>query len=145
MATTYTGSITYLRNGKRERIVLTTVPTFQALQTFAAALYPLTTAGICAISWTSSTDPELYEKTGDISEVSWYLRVKLRQVNPPPGHDRAMKLLDIPAPAYDGNFENLPGVGYRLNQAKGESIATAYSALTGEQWQFEEGWICGGK
>ena len=123
--------------------MLTNVPTFQALQTFAAALYPFTTAGICGISWTVSTDPELFEKTGELSDVSWYLRVKLRQINPPPGHDRALKLLDIPAPDHD-NFDNVPGVGYRLHDAQGETIATAYSALTGEQWEFEEGWICGG-
>jgi hypothetical protein len=140
----YTGSITYLRDGKRERIVLTQVPTLPALQTFAQAMYALTTAGICAISFTVSTDPELYEKTGDVSDVSWYLRAKLRQVNPPAGHDPALKLLDIPAPDHS-NFTNIPGVGYRLNDTPGEQIATAYSTLTGEQWQFEEGWICGGK
>jgi hypothetical protein len=143
MATAYTGSITYIRNGKRERIVLTSVPSLPALQTFAAAMYPLTTAGICAISFTASTDPEFFEKTGELSDVAWYLRVKLRQVNPPEGFDRALKLLDLPAPDHS-NFTNVPGVGYRLNDAKGQDIATAYSTLTGEIWQFEEGWICGG-
>lgn len=144
MATAYTGSLTYLRDGKRERIVLTSVPTFQALQTFAEVLYPLTTAGICGISWTVSADPELSEKSGEVADVSWYARVKLRQVNPPPGHDARLKLLDIPAPDHS-NFTAIPGVGYRLNDSIGKNIATAYSDLTGEQWRFEEGWICGGK
>jgi hypothetical protein len=144
MATAYTGSITYSKNGKRERIVLTNVPTFWALQVFAAALYPLTTAGICGISWTATTDPEFYEKTGEVSDVAWYVRIKMRQVNPPPGYYRALKLLDLPAPDHS-NFTNIPGVGYRLNDAQGEVVATAYSVLTGEQWEFEEGWICGGK
>lgn len=143
MATIYTGSITYLRNGIRERIVLTKVPTFQALQTFAQALYTLTTAGICAVSWTSSTDPELYEKSGEFAEVAWYLRVKLREITPP-GSDRSLKLLDLPAPDHT-NFDTIPGQGYRLKDAPGQFIATAYSALTGDNWQFEEGWICGGK
>lgn len=144
MAIAYTGSITYLRNGVRERIVLTKVPSLPALQVFAQNLYTLTTAGICGISFTATTDPELYEKTGEISDVSWYLRVKMRQMNPPPGSDRALKLLDLPAPDHT-NFTNIPGVGYRLNDLDGEFIAAAYSALTDEPWEFEEGWICGGK
>lgn len=144
MGTAYTGSLTYLRDGKRERIVLTSVPTFQALQAFAAAMYSLTTAGICSISWTVSVDPELPEKSGELSDVAWYLRVKLRQVNPPPGHDSRLKLLDLPAPDHL-NFTAIPGVGYRLKDPEGEIIATAYSALTGEAWRFEEGWVCGGK
>lgn len=144
MATSYTGSITYLKNGKRERIVLTQVPSLPALQVFASALYPLTTAGICAISFTASTDPELYEKTGDVADVAWYLRVKMRQANPPQGHDPALKLLDIPAPD-SSHFDSIQGVGYRLQTAYGNTVAAAYTALTGETWNFEEGWICGGK
>lgn len=124
--------------------MLTLVPSLPALQTFAQAVYALTTAGICAISFTATTDPELYEKTGEISDVSWYLRVKLRQMNPPPGADRALKLLDIPAPDHT-HFTNVPGVGYRLNDPEGEAVAAAYSTLTAETWEFEEGWICGGR
>lgn len=124
--------------------MLTSVPSLPALQAFAQAMYALTTAGICAISFTASTDPELYEKTGELADVTWYLRVKLRQMNPPSGFSPALKLLDIPAPDHS-NFTNLPGVGYRLNDPVGVGIATAYSTLTGEDWQFEEGWICGGR
>lgn len=142
MSVTYCGSVTFLRNGCRERIVLTNVPTLSALQQFAQALYAWTTAGICAISFTASTDPELYEKSGDLQDVSFYLRVKLRQANPAPGHQAELKLLDIPAPDAS-NLDNIPGVGYRLYDAPGQAIAAAYSDLTGETWIFEDGKLCG--
>lgn len=143
MPVAYVGSITVLRNGKRERITLTKAPTFAAVQTFAQAMYPYTTGGICEISFTQATDPELPEKSGDLEDTAFQLRVKLRFTNPPANTDRQMHMLEIPAPDIT-HFDHLTERGYRLKSAAGQAIAAAYSTLTGQTWTFEEGWLCGG-
>jgi hypothetical protein len=141
MAITYSGSITYLRNGKRVRIMLPKAPTFPAVQQLAAAVYPYTTAAIAEISFTQSTDPELYEKTGDIADADFILRVKMRWQNAPPTAVTRTIMFDLPAPDITF-FDHLPERGYRLQRAPGDAIATAYSTFTGQSWIFEEGWLC---
>jgi hypothetical protein len=141
MATTYSGSITYLRNGQRVRIMLPKAPTFAAVQQFAAAVYPYTTAGICQISFTQSTDPELFEKSGDVENAEFMLRVKLRLRNPPPTATATIAMLDIPAPD-SSYFDHITERGYRLQRPAGEAIAAAYSTFTGQTYTFEEGWLC---
>lgn len=143
MPIAYVGSITFLRNGKRERLTLTKAPTFAAVQALAQALYPYTTGGIPEISFTQLTDPELPEKSGDVADAAFALRVKLRWQNPPANTPRDVFLFDIPAPAMT-NFDHIQERGYRLKTAAGETIAAAYSTFTGQTWAFEEGWLCGG-
>lgn len=141
MTTTYSGSITYLRNGQRVRIMLPKAPTFAAVQQLAAAVYPYTTAAIAEISFTQSTDPELYEKSGDLADADFLLRVKLRWQNAPPTATARTAMLDVPAPDIT-HFEHIPDRGYRLLQSAGATIAAAYSTFTGQTYTFEEGWLC---
>ena len=128
-----------MRNGIREKQSLPYAPTPAKLQAFAQAIYALTTCGISLQAWTQTDDLTLSESSGEIADPGIMLRAKLQRTDDPTQY----KMYELPAPKLE-NFDHIQETGYRLKQAAGEILATAYSALTAQPWQFREGWLIGG-
>jgi hypothetical protein len=136
----YHGALTFERNGIFETILLSYCPTPVALQQFAQAIDPYTTAAITQQDWVQTDDLTLGEGSGQVDDPGVMLRAKLQNQASPSEY----KFFHLPAPVLT-NFDHIENTGYRLQQTAGQAIATAYSTLTGVTWVFCEGWLIGKK
>ena len=138
MATSYTGTITFQIGSARHVMTLPKVGAFGKVQTFAQFLHQHSSAGISDMALIQSTDPELTEESGTYHDLGLILKVKLTRIN---NSQRETAWIRLPAP----NATDLEHTarGYRLKPALGAAYADAYNALTGETWQFAEGWVTG--
>jgi hypothetical protein len=138
MPTRYSGTILFQQDQQKALVSLSYAPSFEAVQTFAAALHTLTTADIVDCSFTQAVDPELIGPGGEFEDTSFGAQFHFRHTNPMA--DVPTRDFRLPAPQLS-IFEHIPGRGYRIKQAHGEFVATAFSALMEEAYEFESGWL----
>jgi hypothetical protein len=137
----YSGAI-YLKRVdgiQRASIDLSYAPSLAAIETFAAAAYPMTTAKIARISFIESNDltsfPGLSEEIYDLEYAAHF---KFRRLNPT--NDVYFRNFRLPAPRME-IFELIENTGYRIKTSYGETMATALSTLWGDPVQFDSGWL----
>lgn len=139
MPTTYSATILLESSaGSEALITMSYAPTMQAVLDFAAALLPLTTASIIKCTFTASTDPQLFGSGGEVADTSFAAHFKFTRTDPTA--DVRTQQFRLPAPKLS-IFEHIPGRGYRVIPAFGDTLATAFSALRGETFEFDSGWM----
>lgn len=138
MPVDYSATIILDRDQKQAMIELSYAQSFAAVQTFAGVLHTLTTADIVRVTFTEAVDPQLTGTGAEIADPSFAVMFKLRRTDP--NADIRFKNFRLPAPKME-IFDHLPQVGYRVKKTYGDTIAAAYSALTGESFIFDSGWM----
>lgn len=138
MAITTSGTITFQQPGTTlyAKMHLPRAASFAALRTFANALADYTEASIIAVSF--SQEESIDDLTGDGNDVLERHGMLLFR-----GEETKSKNFAIPAPK-ENLFEVVEFEGLKIKKTKGEALAEAYSALTGETFTFVRGRLLGG-
>lgn len=138
MAITTSASITFQQPGTTlyAKMHLPRASSLAAVRTFADALADYTEASIIAVSFSQEEAIDDLEGAGnDVLERHGILLFR--------GEETRSKNFAIPAPK-DNLFETVEFEGLKVKKAKGEALAEAYSALTGETFTFVRGRLFGG-
>jgi len=138
MPTDYSGTILFERDQAKALVALSYAPGFQEVQDFVGVLATMTTADIRKCTFTQSTDPQLNGNGQEYAALSLAAHFKLRRVDPEA--DVRFRSFRLPAPKLD-LFDHIPGVGYRIKQSYGDTLAAAFSTLFQEDFVFDSGWL----
>lgn len=125
---------------QRESIFVPVVRSHADLTTFTDAIKRFSNAGIRKIA---SVHTEYFNESGSAlisHDVDVVLLVLLRYIDA--DKQERTTTLAIPAPKRD-LLVFKDGRGYRLPEAQGRIIATAYTTLTGRDHTFLDGWVLG--
>jgi hypothetical protein len=134
----YSGTIIFEREQQEALIELSYAPGFMEVQDFAAVLHTMTTANITRCTFTQGADMTLDGTGGDIPDPSFAAHFKLKRTDPMA--DVRYKSFRMPAPKIE-IFDHLPGIGYRIKQSYGDTLAAALSTLCDEEFIFDSGWL----
>lgn len=109
-----------------------------ALATFVGVISGMTNAKISRRTFTVGTDMGGSETSGNLEVLEFAAHFKLRRTDP--NADVKFASFRLPAPKIS-MFDHIEGVGYRIKKADGDTLAAAFSAVTGEDFVFDSGWL----
>lgn len=136
MAITRTGSITFEANGQEATCHFPYSANLSALGTFAAAIQPYSVAAVADYSYTETENDPAFTPASGEEALQFMAIIKMRK----PAGQFGTQQISIPAPDPD-IFDFIEGAGYRVKNDVGVAITAAYSALKGETYTFESGWL----
>lgn len=140
MAIAKTGALSFKRGRYRTRAPIYTAVSLEAIQAFANTIQGLTDAAIYKATFVTTERVSGAENPnkGDFG-LSDYANVRLRRhIQIGSGDYREVHIF---APKM--NILDHIGNGYRLKKTIGDQIATAYSSMAGETFDYLEGWVAG--
>jgi hypothetical protein len=137
MAITTSASITFQQPGMnfRAKMHLPKATSLAAAKTFAEAFAEFTEASIIAVSFSQEEALEIVGGGNDM--LNRRANVSFR------GEATKSKVLAVPAPK-ENIFELVAGEGLKIKKVSGEALATMYSNLTGESFEFVRGRLFSG-
>jgi hypothetical protein len=136
MAISKTASLEFSQNGQSATSYQGYAASLAAILAFAAAIQPYTDATIASCSYTEQqNDPTLPAAAGGNEQLEFMACFQLRKTALP----QTVKVM-LPAPNAS-IYTNVEGIGYKVKKTVGDVVATAFSALMGETYIFERGWL----
>lgn len=137
MPITTTGSITFQQGEYLAKMHLPRAASLDALRTFANALAAYTEAAIVEINFTQTEAITNVPSSGNCV-------LDMYALNTLHGETGKTRSVNVAVPAPKANlFETVAGEGIKVTTAKGNALAAAYSALTGETFTFVKGRLFG--
>ena len=123
---------------QRESVHVRSVPNMTALQAWVDVIKQYSNAGVRKLSVSDTVylnEPGVNLTSQDVDSV---LLIQFEYFDA----DAQLRTTTFPIPAPDrSKLEFIDGRGYRLPASHGNVIAAAYSALTGTEFTFRDGWI----
>jgi hypothetical protein len=131
------GTVTFEQNGRYAKMHIPHAVSLSALKTFAEAFAAWTDAAIVAVSFSQEEEITTIPSSG-VQVLDMMAMTTLH------GEVGKTKSKNLAVPAVKQNmFENVQYEGLKVTEAKGNALATAYTALVGETFTFVKGRLFG--
>lgn len=134
----YTGTIKWVRNGRRIFTPIAAVTSLSALETYANTLQAYSNARTRKLSATAVTYLDLVAEPVAGKWDGYVLVVQLKR-DPPPSNETPYRQVRIPAPKTA--ILEVVGEYWRVKKAIGDQIATAYSLANGNTYKLNDSWL----
>jgi hypothetical protein len=140
---THSGVLKYTAEHIWDTVFIPYAVSQAALNAFAAAIQVYSGAELDSVGFVSTDHPHLLGNLSTFTEITWKARVNLKR-SPLEGDSTDYRQVVIVAPVKSMcEYDHARG-NYKVKDAAGQAIATAYSALTGITYVFKDGYLCSG-